>query len=543
MNLETLSAPLPTAEQMRAWDGQAMAHGIPECILMENAAREALTVLQKQYGPLDGAYVLLFMGPGNNGGDAACLARHLLDAGAFPLLAHTKPMSQYKGASKQHLEMAKKCHVLLQYIGKDSWQKHIPPTWQKPHIMVDGLLGTGFTTPLRPLFKEYICHINAHKEHSFIFSLDIPSGCDALTGMPHPQDFAVKADATVAFAAAKPGLVLPSARSYTGKLHVRTIGIPRVVQQGTLSSFRLLQKNRIITLFQDGKEQSHKGSWGHVLVVGGSQEKTDLSGAAHLTALAALRTGAGLVTAAAPKGLSDGIKNGNANIMAYTFDQEHWPTTLPQAFQEKLTRMSCLAVGPGMGISEQAKDFLGALLAYPKRPRAVLDADAITLLALHPYLQSLIRHDDMLTPHPGEAARLLGCTSQDIQKDRFAAMASLQACIPCAWLLKGVGTLLGQSQSPIYIFPHDIPALAVAGSGDVLTGCTAALASRLPHLDSLSTLALGACIHTQAGLMIQKKFPHRGHMASELAHAIPKAITKLTAKAQTSLQAEVYTLE
>ncbi len=543
MHIENLSAPLPTAEQMREWDNQAMVHGIPECILMENAAREALVALQKEYGPVDGTYVLLFMGNGNNGGDAACLARHLLDAGAFPLLAHTKPMNQYKGATKQHLDMAKKCHVLLQYIGKDSWQKHIPPAWQKPQIMIDGLLGTGFTSPLRPLFREYICHINAHKEHSFVFSLDIPSGCEALTGIPHAQDFAVKAHATVAFAAAKPGLVLPNARPHTGKLHVRTIGMPRAVQQEKPASFRLLQKNRIITLFQDAKEQSHKGSWGHVLVVGGSQEQTDLSGAAHLTALAALRTGVGLVTAAAPKGLSDGIKNGNANIMAYTFDEEHWPTTLPEAFQEKLMRMSCLAVGPGMGTSTQAKKFLGALLAYPKRPRAVLDADAITLLALHPSLQSLIRHDDMLTPHPGEAARLLGCTSQEIQKDRFAAMDHLKACMPCAWLLKGAGTLLGQSQSPIYILPHDIPALAVAGSGDVLTGCTAALASRITHLDSLSTLALAASIHAQVGITLQKKFPHRGHMASELAQTIPKAITKLTAKAQTSLQAEVYTLE
>ncbi len=547
---ETLSAPLPSAQEMRHWDKAALSYGLPECLLMENAAREAFTVLQQECGPLDGKSILLFMGAGNNGGDAVALARHLLDASASPLVVHVKPLHHYKGVTKQHIHMAKKCGVSLLYMGKKTLPNQLPLTWHRPDIIVDGLLGTGFNGPLRPHFTEVISHINSLKTHSYIFALDIPSGCEAHSGLPHASSsMAVEAHATVAFAAAKPGLILPQARPHVGKLFVRSIGMPRLVQEESPASFRLIQKNRIVTLLDEHQpNQSHKNSWGHVLVLGGSLKEADLSGAAHLAALSALRTGAGLVTAAAPKAVCASIKNTCPNMMTLSLTApsmlpELWPSAMPRSLAEKLPQIHALAVGPGMGTGQDSHDFLLTLLATPERPRAVLDADALTLLAQSAELQKLVREDDILTPHPGEAARFLGLSSKDVQSQRFDILRTLTQKLPCVWLLKGAGTLIAQGQSPIYILPHDRPALAIAGSGDVLCGCMAALAARLPMVDSLSIAALAAVVHAECGLSAQKLYPLRGHMASDLAELIPQAMHSLYSCQKSSLQEEVYNLD
>ncbi len=557
------SLPLPTAEEMRRWDNEAVKLGIVEAILMENAAREALCALHKEYGSLHAKHIVLFMGNGNNGGDAACLARHLLDLGAKPLVLHTKPLQAYTGVTKQHIRMAKNCGVPLQYLGKKSvamTHKSIPAPWQQADIVVDGLLGTGFDGALRPQFIEYIQYINTCKKTAFIFSLDIPSGCSALTGLPHAQTpVAVQAHATVCFAAAKPGLVLPCAAPYTGKLFVRSIGIPRTVQETHAPSFRLLQGARLSSVLKEGKSQSHKGSFGHVLVLGGSRPQegmsgADLSGAAHLAALSASRTGAGLVTAAAPSALCAAVKNACPNIMTLALantaqaqkDHAHtqaWPIPLPQVLVEKLPQVHALAVGPGMGTDEHAYYFLQAVLAQDTRPRAVLDADALTLLAQDKELRAHVRPDDIVTPHPGEAARFLQCTAQDIQTRRFEALQELSQLLPCVWLLKGAATLIKQHNSPTYILPYDIPSLALAGSGDVLTGCTAALAARLPHVDSLHITALAASLHARAGLLAQKKYPYRGHAASDLSTFLAKSLTHLAKKADNTYDNEVYSLD
>ncbi len=543
MFLSLNSHPLPTAEEMRRWDSETVNLGIPECILMENAAREALSVLLSSYGSVQGKYILLFMGPGNNGGDAACLARHLLDLNAMPLVAHTRALDAYTGVTQEHIAMATACEVPFIFIGKEGWQKNIPEAWKAPHIIVDGLLGTGFEGELRPNFVEYIAYINAQKEReagqggAFVFALDIPSGCHALHIKPDTQ--AVQAHATVCFAAAKPSLVLPEAQLYTGELFTQAIGIPRKIQKQYPPSYRLLQEKSLGTLLHVKKAQSHKGSWGHVLVLAGSQ---GLTGAAHLAALSALRTGAGLVTVAAPQALCAEIKGNNPNIMTLSLSTRHgdeqgllWPEILPVALSEKLTQVSALAVGPGMGTGESALAFLFALLKYKKRPRALFDADALTLLARHKELLAHIRADDILTPHPGEAARFLESTAAAVQGDRFDAMTYLCQLAPCVWLLKGAGTLIkqgeshmqGQEHNPMYILPYDIPSLALAGSGDVLTGCMASCLARFREQDSITLTALAASIHAAAGNLAAEQYPQRGHTASDVAHLLPAAMQRL----------------
>ena len=219
-----LFPPLPLPEEMRQWDAGAMALGLPEELLMENAARAALDVLRVYRPELTGLRIWLLMSSGNNGGDAACLARHLLDAGAEPLVLHTRPLSACKGACGRHVRIARAAGV--------AFERCRPAVFRRanlPHIVIDGLLGTGFSGELRPDALELVRTVNALPNQPFVLALDIPSGLDGRTGLAMPE--AIKAKATVSFAAAKPGLVLPHARPWTGTLHARGIGIPLAVQR------------------------------------------------------------------------------------------------------------------------------------------------------------------------------------------------------------------------------------------------------------------------------------------------------------------------
>lgn len=575
-------APLPTAAEMRAWDAAAVALGIPEMVLMENAAQAALDVLHAEQGNLAGKPILLLMGSGNNGGDAACLARRLLSCRAVPLVLHTRPLRACTGVTARHVRAARACGVPFCGLGAQPAQvfarlmqghmvpaqkaKHSPQSgvwtdWAQAPILVDGLLGTGFQGPLRPPMAaliEAINHWSSGCPTRFVLALDIPSGLEADSGQAAPC--AVRAQATVSFQAAKPGLHLPAARAFTGHLHIRDIGIPPCVQRAVPPSFRLLpelfslpsgagQSDAVPpALFTGPAAESFKNSYGHVLVLGGS---AGLTGAAHLAARAALRSGAGLVSVAAPASLCAEIKHGLPDIMTLPLpvgipaaprpfraeapdsvdtrkgdDTANWPQSPPPALTELLLRCSAVVIGPGMGRSVQAAALVRAVLALPQRPPAIIDADALHIVPLN-----LLTQHDILTPHPGEAAALLHSTSQAIQAQRVGALQALCRLSPSVWVLKGAGTLLGQQGYCTLLSPYAVPTLAVGGTGDVLSGCIAALLGCLPkatlELRSLAAAVLGVCVHAEAGKILAASYPWRGNLASEVADALPQALVKL----------------
>ena len=537
---------LPLPDEMRQWDAEAKALGLPEELLMENAARTALDVLRVYRPELAGLRIWLFMGGGNNGGDAACLARHLLDAGAEPLVLHTRPLSACKGASGKHMRVAKAAGVAFERC-----QPAIFRQGALPHIIIDGLLGTGFCGTLRPDALELVRAVNALPNQPFVLALDIPSGLDGRTGLAMPE--AIRASATVSFAAAKPGLVLPHARPWTGALHVRSIGIPLAVQRKAPCSFYALDGRSLSPLahiFPDG----FKNSYGHVLVLGGAP---GLGGAAHLAARAALRSGAGLVTAAAPgAGIAD-IKNGWPEIMTLPLGdtERQWPAALPTALVELLARCAALVVGPGMSRGADAADFIAALLRLPHRPPTVFDADALVLLAGRQDLLERIGEHDVLTPHPGEAAALLGCTATEIQADRQGSLARLCGLCRGVVVLKGAASLVGQAQAPTLLCPYDVPQLAVGGSGDVLAGCTGGLLARMlpammqtqnaeqsnntaatyllqpaylfpAHILPAHILAGQAvALHALTGKSLAEQWPLRGNTPSAVADALPHTLS------------------
>lgn len=546
---------------MAAWDRAAAELGLPEALLMENAAREALHALRAEAGDPAGVSILLLMGPGNNGGDAACLARHLLDARARPVVVHTRPLARSKGAAGRHVRLARRCGVRFVALPDGDAALRRILEREAPSIIVDGLLGTGFSGALRPREDQLVKTVNAWRERAFILALDIPSGLDGLTGRPLPE--AVRAHATVTFEAAKPGLVLPEAAPWVGRLHVRPIGIPRRVREALPPSFRLLTP-AIAARFPQPSPVWHKGSAGRVLVIGGSVGLPgDLTGAPRLAALGALRAGAGLVTAAAPAGICAAIKAGCPDIMMRPLGPEgtrDWTPDLKEDFLRALAGCDVAVIGPGMGRTEAAAALLRDVLSAPgPRPPLVIDADALHALArLLPGnprerngdsgnenngtgdgaspggpLAHLIRPADTLTPHPGEAAFLLGRTSAEVQADRFAALDALRLLAPGLWLLKGAGTLIARASAgisdgqgnPVLIAPFAEPALAVGGSGDVLAGCLAALSAQLRHGPDAPDLAasLAVLLHAEAGRLLARRFPARGNTATDIADALPRA--------------------
>lgn len=536
----SLLSPLPLPEEMRQWDAEAESFGLSTAMLMENAGRVACDVLLRHCPDVEGAAVWLLMGSGNNGGDAACIARLLADRGARPLLFHARPPDAVSGTSALHLSMARANGVRIAPLeelpqamgaclggmpGKECAATAAAAEIGPPRIIVDGLLGTGFSGTLRPDAHAAIERVNALSRRipgCFVLAVDIPSGLDAVSGLPSPV--AVRAHATVALAAAKPGLVLPEARPWVGALHVGDIGIPAAVRTRRPVRHYLLDGHALRDLPAPAPE-AHKNSFGHVLVLGGAP---GLSGAGHLTAAAALRAGAGLVSAAAPERSLAAVKNDWPEIMTLALGESgavRWPASLPEPLRELLRRCTALVVGPGMGRGDDAAAFLAALLELPDRPPAVIDADALILLSRNRALLSRLTSADILTPHPGEAAALLAADTRRIQEQRPAALARLCALSPAAVVLKGAGSLAGQSGRPVLIAPYAIPALAMGGSGDVLAGCIAALLAHAGtrHGDALRVAAAGVALHAMAGRICARNFPLRGALASELADALPHA--------------------
>ena len=504
--------------EMARWDQAAVGFGLPEMLLMENASREALHVLEAHVGRLCGKRALLYMGAGKNGGDAACLARHLHDQGAQTLVLHTRPLGFYKGVTARHVRLARACGVpfLPVLAPKNRW----PVDWRQPDIVVDGLLGTGFAGQLKDQMRDLVDEINAMGEQCLVFALDVPSGLDSLSGLPRP--IAVRANATVCFEAAKPGLVLPEAAPYTGLLYIRRIGIPAEIAHRHPPSYRLLDAScvRLLPRVEPG---AYKGSFGHLFVLGGSE---GLTGAAHLAALAALRTGSGLVSVAAPADLCLEIKAAMPEIMSFPLGRGRcWKDIVNNGAMDAMLSLAAkadaLVVGPGMGRSPEAGALLSVLLRLPHRPPLVLDADALILLSTGMAPLAGVKAGDIFTPHPGEAGAFLGISARRVQEDRFAAMRGLCELHPALWILKGSGSLIGQKGHPALIAPHHVPCLAVGGSGDVLAGCIGSLLAQ--GCAAPLAAAFGVLLHIHAGRLLEASFPSRGNLASDITHMLSKA--------------------
>ncbi len=507
-----MDTPLPTPKEMAHWDDLAIREaGIMGEILMENASREALRVLCSEGPDLAGAFVLVFAGSGNNGGDAFALARHATDRGARCLVLHTRAPEEYKGESHYHARLCHDRGVEMKRLGEQT-REGIP----QPDIVVDGLLGTGFSGELRRDSLDWIRWLNRLGERAYVLALDIPSGMNGETGRTGSD--AVRADATVTFGACKSGLFFPGAEKYTGSLHVADIGIPAWIGKNNPPALFALDEG-VFGHLPRPEPTMHKGAAGHVLIIGGSP---GLTGAPALAGLGALHAGAGLVTVAAPADICGQIKQGWPELMSIPLQPgDSWSGASFSGLKKELSRFDAVVLGPGIGRDAGALDFLRTYLRQTCLP-TVFDADALFALAQERSLMTNLSRDDVLTPHPGEMARLRQTDTEAVQRDRLEAARAIARETGCSTVLKGAGTVVSHPETADRVCPFASPSLAVGGAGDVLTGIIGSLMAR--GVPSFEAACLGVYWHAKAGASLGDDFPFRGNLARDIAGKLPETV-------------------
>ncbi|SDB42987.1 NAD(P)H-hydrate epimerase [Desulfonatronum thiosulfatophilum] len=507
--------PLPTPKEMSRWDAAAQQdYGLLQELLMENASREALAVLLQEYGPVRGKQAVLLAGPGNNGGDAFALARHLADHGALVSTFHAKPVESYTGAAAYHLGLLLKLQLPLVPL-LDTHIDHLPP----PDILVDGLLGTGFQGEMRPDYRQWIAYINRLPRQVFILALDIPTGLNGLTGRPSPE--AVRATTTVSFEATKIGLAFPEAAAYVGKEVARPIGIPAKVKRTMPARQHLLEASLLDQLNTASDNLLHKGRAGHVLVAGGSP---GLTGAPLLAALGALRSGAGLASVACPSGLGNEIKTGWPEVMLSPLGNgDCWSEECARELRAPLDRCDALILGPGLGRSPETAAFCRSVLRLDLPP-LVGDADFLFALSRNPDLFALLPEHAVLTPHPGEMAALTGLSIAQVQENRIEVAREHAVKWSVVLVLKGAGTVIASRDGDVYVSPFACANLAVGGSGDVLCGVVGALMAA-GH-EPLTAANIAVFWHGLAGKALEARFPARGNLAREIADMLPHVMSR-----------------
>lgn len=473
---------LYTVAQVRALDRRAIDEpGIPAFELMHRAAAAAFASLRRHWPQAQ--RIAVYCGPGNNGGDGFLLARLAREAGlAVEVFALVD--ADRGGDAAQARAACEQGGVPVRPWSKDA-------AWPTADVHVDALYGTGLNRPPQPLASNLIDRLNVGGAP--VLSLDVPSGLDADTG--HCPGAAVCAAITVTFIAAKRGLYTGQAAAHTGRVELATLDLPEDLWKSSSPDASLLEAATLPPRPRD----AHKGRHGHVLAIGGDH---GTAGAIRLCGEAALRCGAGLVSVATRAEHLPALNAARPELMAHAVADV-------QALAPLLARASVLAVGPGLGQGSWGRALWRA--ALDSRLPRVLDADGLNLLAAEPR-----RFDGtaaVLTPHPGEAARLLDCSVAAVERDRFAAVRALAKRHGAVAVLKGSGSLIADPDGRLDVCPWGNPGMASGGTGDLLTGVIAALLAQ--GCTAWQAACLGVGLHARAGDCAARA-GERGLLASDL---------------------------
>ncbi|WP_426663279.1 NAD(P)H-hydrate dehydratase [Rhodanobacter aciditrophus] len=471
---------LYTVAQVRALDRRAIDElGVPGFELMRRAAWAALSSLRRHWP--QARRIAVHCGPGNNGGDGFLVAALAREAGLqVEVLALGDASTGDAGLARQAWRDGGGAVRL--------WQPD--EALPEADVHVDALYGTGLRRAPEAPAAALIEAI--HASGVPVLALDVPSGLDADTGQV--PGAAIRATVTVSFIAAKRGLHTGHAVEHVGALELDALGLPETLWQDTAADAHLLQATHLPPRARD----AHKGTNGHVLAIGGEH---GMAGAIRLCGEAALRAGAGLVSVATRVEHLLALNAARPELMAHGVDG-------PQALEPLLDRAGVLALGPGLG--QGAWSHALWLTALDSGKPLVLDADGLNLLAREPrrFTQAAV-----LTPHPGEAARLLDSTVAEVEADRFAAARTLAARCRAVVVLKGAGSLIAAPDGRLDVCPWGNPGMATGGMGDLLTGVVAALLAQ--GCDAWQAACLGAGLHARAGDCAARR-GERGLVASDL---------------------------
>jgi len=506
-----------TAAEMREIDRIAINdYGIPGTVLMENAGVAVVRHLESIMEPLSERRFCIFAGKGNNGGDGYVIARHLANQGTKVKVFLLGEKAAVSGDARINLDIIDKMNIdIMEITSERDWDKvRVAATFAD--CLVDALLGTGFRGEVGGDMARVIDCIN--DAGKAVVAVDIPSGVEADTGRICGK--AVRAAHTVTFGLPKPGLFLYPGAEFAGELMVADIGIPTAIVAGQQIKQNIVMAGAVRTLLPQRSPDAHKGMSGRVAVVAGSQ---GLSGAAAMTAEAALRAGAGLITLAVPRGIQNVVAVKLTEVMTKALAETETGGISLDAVAE-ITELAAnkdvLAIGPGLGRQEATAAAVRAAITTVECP-LVIDADALYALAGYTDLLSDCAALPVLTPHPGEMGLLTGLSVQAVNADRVTIAREAAGQWGCIIVLKGAHTIVAFPDGEVYINTTGNAGMATGGTGDALTGIIAAMIAQ--GMSSHDAAVAGVYIHGLAG-DIAAEAGMVGMAATDLIKAVPAAL-------------------
>ena len=510
-----------TSIQMREIDRKTIEGiGIPGAVLMENAGIRITQAILKRFPEVAEQNIVVVAGKGNNGGDGFVVARHLFNRGARPTVLLLAKKDEVKGDAALNLAVAGRIGVeIVETPTVAEWKKHKVGVWHAS-IIVDAIFGTGLLKPADGIYAAVIEDIN--KAGAFKIAVDIPSGLSSDTHLIIGP--AVKADLTVALAAPKISHVLPPAEEFIGELVVADISVPPFLFDDPCLKIELVEKTTLAPYFKRRKKDSHKGSYGHLFVLAGSLGKT---GAAAMAARAALRTGAGLVTVGTPQSCLPAIARSMMELMTEALPETPQKTLSESALTMILDLMKgkdAVLIGPGISTHPSTARLITSLLPKIKSP-VVIDADGLNILAENPDALRSLPKPAVLTPHPGEFARLIGRSNQDVLDRRLELAPRFSEQLGVYLVLKGYRTLIATPEGRVFINPTGNPGMATGGSGDVLSGMIASLI--IQEKDVLGATLAAVYLHGLSGDIGARKLGERALVAGDLIKYLPQAIREM----------------
>ncbi|MDP7168893.1 MAG: NAD(P)H-hydrate dehydratase [Nitrospinota bacterium] len=511
-----MALPILTADEMRRVDARAIEdYGVPSSALMETAGCQAARAIWEHFGQ-PGLRVLVAAGKGNNGGDGFVIARHLINQGAEVCVFALFPLEEVSGDPAIFLNILNKMGASLESIENKESIARLRSAAVHSDLVVDAILGTGFSPPARGLAEEALEALGDIRTP--ITAVDIPSGLDATTGSS--EGHFLKADLTVAFGAHKRGHFLLPAAEFVGEVVLADIGIPTPCMEEEDIPLKLTEAEDIARFLPERRLGAHKGDAGNLLVVAGSR---GMMGAAIMAASAGLRIGAGKVTLAVPESLAYAVESGPPEIMALSLTDTPAGTLDTSAFDpilEAASSMDAVIVGPGISTHPRTVELVQSLIKHFEIP-LVLDADGLNALSQDITVLDGTRTELLLTPHPGEMARLGRISASNVQADRAGIAIDFASAHGVTLALKGARTIIATPGGSAWLNPTGNPALASGGTGDILAGVVGGLLAQ--GISSEGALVAGTYLHGAAGDIAANRIGGVGLTATDLLPALPLA--------------------
>lgn len=516
-----------TADEMQRIDRiSTERYGVPSLTLMENAGRGVVEFLESRFAPLAGHRIVILCGRGNNGGDGMVVARLLRERGVNPRVLLFVGPEKLKGDARVNWERLSPSGAPEVVPDLAAW-KRIVPEIQGSTLLIDAFLGTGLSKPLEGFLLDVVRDINGMSARPRIVAVDLPSGISADRGDLIGE--CLRAHASVTFTAPKLAHVFPPACDSVGEWVVKAIGTPTEALTGDATlKLNLTTLDDLAWLAAPRARDAHKGSYGHVLMLAGSVGKT---GAAAMAAKAALRAGAGLVTIATAKSALPIIASLGMEYMTEPLPETDAGSISLRAldysrFDQLVSGKDVLAVGPGLGQTPETLELVRAVVDKYDLPM-VIDADGLNALAGRMDSLHASGRVRVLTPHPGEMARLAGQTVNEIQSSRLQSARSFAAERGVTLVLKGLKTLTAAPDGEVWVNPTGNPGMASGGTGDVLTGLVAGLLAQHRSRPAVEVTAAAVYLHGLAGDIAAKDLGETSLIAGDLLDGIARAFCSL----------------